>query len=197
MRHKLWTLVFLMLAGPGWAAEPAGSITGLIRYTGEVPKAKQVMTDTGPIEMREIDIDPKTKGLRHVFITIDNAPAQQPVEDVRAALIDQKSMTFVPRVIAIRQGQKVRFENNDHFNHSIQAVSTVEKNQLNVIATPGMPVEVEFVPQKLPVQIGCSMHFWMRAWVYVVKHPWFAITDDTGRFRIDNVPPGKYTLLLR
>ncbi len=36
----------------------------------------------------------------------------------------------------------------------------------------------------------------MRAWVYVVRHPWFAVTEPDGRFRIANVPPGKYTLLL-
>jgi hypothetical protein len=44
--------------------------------------------------------------------------------------------------------------------------------------------------------IGCSLHAWMRAWVYVVPHAHFAITDAEGRFRLERVPPGKYTLLL-
>jgi plastocyanin len=197
MVHRLACVVVVLVAGLVNGAEPTGSIAGVVRYTGEVPKAKQVMTDTGPVEVREIDVDPQSKGLRHVFIVVENAPEQPAVKDARPALIDQRSMTFLPRVVAVQHGQKVRFENNDHFNHSIQANSTTAKNQLNVIATPGMPVEVEFVPQKLPVQIGCSMHFWMRAWVYVVKHPWFAVSDAAGSFRIDNLPPGKYTLLLR
>lgn len=195
--HARLALPLLLFAVPALGAEPTGSIAGAVRYTGAVPKAKQVMTDAGPIDVREIDVDPQTKGLRHVFIFVENAPEQAAVKDARAARIDQRSMTFLPRVVAVQHGQKVRFENNDHFNHSIQAVSTNAKNQLNVIATPGMPVEVEFVPQKLPVMIGCSMHFWMRAWVYVVKHPFFAVSDDAGNFRIDHLPPGKCTLLVR
>jgi hypothetical protein len=44
--------------------------------------------------------------------------------------------------------------------------------------------------------IGCSLHPWMRAWVYVLEHPWFAVTDERGAFRIENLPPGKHRLVL-
>jgi Carboxypeptidase regulatory-like domain len=98
--------------------------------------------------------------------------------------------------VAVRHGQAVRFDNSDQFNHSVMAISTEKANQINAFVTPGMPLTHVFEPQKRPVMIGCSLHPWMRAWVYVVRHPWFAVTDAEGRFRIDHVPPGKYQLLL-
>ena len=45
--------------------------------------------------------------------------------------------------------------------------------------------------------IGCSLHGWMRAWIYVVPHPWFAVSDEQGKFKIADIPAGKYTVWLR
>ena len=42
--------------------------------------------------------------------------------------------------------------------------------------------------------LGCDIHPWMRAWIFVFDHPWFAVTDKTGRFRIPDVPPGEFRL---
>jgi hypothetical protein len=94
----------------------------------------------------------------------------------------------------VQHGQAVRFENNDQVNHSIMGISLVKANQLNTAAGPGQPIIHTFEPQKGPVMIGCSLHPWMRGWVHVLRHPWFALTDDTGKFEIHNVPPGEYTL---
>jgi hypothetical protein len=77
------------------------------------------------------------------------------------------------------------------------ASSTVASNQFNVFVRAGQPHEQVFEPQKTPVLIGCSLHGWMRAWVYVVPHPWFAVSDTQGEFKIEGVPAGKYTLLVR
>jgi hypothetical protein len=77
------------------------------------------------------------------------------------------------------------------------ASSTVEANQFNLFVQQGKPYEHRFELQKHPVQIGCSLHAWMRAWVYIVPHPWFAVSDEQGKFEIKEIPPGKYTLWLR
>jgi hypothetical protein len=99
--------------------------------------------------------------------------------------------------VAVQHGQAVRFDNSDSCNHSVMASSTVAANQFNVFVSNGQPFDYTFEPQRHPVQIGCSLHAWMRAWVYVVPHPWFAVSDEQGHFRINAVPPGKYTLWLR
>jgi plastocyanin len=190
------TLVVLFA---GLGAEPAGTgnITGQVRFTGKVPEPKAIPTTDGMIlKHNDLVVDAKCKGLRHVAVILEDAPAQPKVEKAEPALIDQKEMIFLPRVVAVREGQAVRFENSDQFNHSVQAISTVAANQLNQFVGPNQPLTQVFAYQPRPVMIGCSLHGWMRAWVYVVRHPWFAVTEADGQFRIANVPPGKYTLLL-
>ena len=54
-----------------------------------------------------------------------------------------------------------------------------------------------FVASKYPVAIGCPIHASMAAWIYVLDHPYHAVTDERGRFRLPPVPPGRYTLQVR
>jgi plastocyanin len=175
-----------------------GTITGVVRYTGKVPPPKKIMTtDGGEIQHNDLVVDPKNKGLRYVVAILENAPARAKVQKAKPVLVDQRAMIFTPRVVAVQHGQAVRFENSDLCNHSVMASSTSKANQFNLFVTPGRPYTHVFELQKHPVQIGCSLHSWMRAWVFVVPHPWFAVTDAKGKFYVEKVPPGKYTLWLR
>jgi plastocyanin len=187
----------LLLGTPALPAEKPGRIAGVVRYTGTVPPAEKLLTtDGGTILHSDLVVDPKTKGLRHVAAVLENAPARPRVEKAKPVLVDQREMVYLPRVVAVQHGQAVRFGNSDACNHSVQASSTVPANQYNVfVATT--PYDHAFEPQKHPVQIGCSLHPWMRAWVYVLPHPWFAVSDEHGKFEIRDIPPGKYTLWLR
>jgi len=190
----------------GWCMLPAssheqtefGTIEGQVRFTGIVPPPKKIMTNDGTTLLHnDLVVDPKTKGLRHVVVVLENAPAQSKAKKEDAVLVDQRDMVFLPRVVAIRNGQKVRFENNDLCNHSVIASSTKSANQFNIVAASNQPYVHVFEPQKHPVQIGCSFHPWMLAWIYVVPHPWFAVTDAQGKFRIERIPSGKYSVWLR
>lgn len=206
MQRLAWFLLIGLLAGgvTARAADSAtpkaelGAVHGQVRFTGDVPKPKKITTtDGGTLEHSDLVVDPKTKGLRYVVAILEDAPGQPKLEKTKALLVDQRDMVFLPRVIAVQHGQAVRFENNDLCNHSVMAASTVKANQFNVFVTGTQPYEHVFDPQKHPVQIGCSLHGWMRAWVYVVPHPWFAVSNAEGQFKIEQVAPGKYTLWLR
>lgn len=175
-----------------------GAIEGHVLFTGKVPPGKKITTTDGSvIEHNDLMVDSKTKGLRDVVAVVENTPSLSRREKPPVVVVDQRDMIFVPRVVAVQQGQAVRFENSDLCNHSVMASSTVAVNQFNVFVTSTQPHEHVFELQKHPVQIGCSLHGWMRAWVYVVPHPWFAVSDAQGNFKIEAVPPGKYTLWLR
>jgi plastocyanin len=177
--------------------ESTGTITGTVRYTGVVPPPKKIAaTDGSTIIHHDLIVDKKTKGLKFVVITLEDAPAQTKVKNAQPVLMDQREMVFLPRVVAIHHGQMVRFENNDLCNHGVMTTSTVKANQFNLVAASNQAIEHVFETQKRPIMVGCALHEWMRAWVYVLPHPWFAVTDAGGGFRIERVPPGKYTLLL-
>lgn len=193
----LFGLLLLFPSSAAARAEDMGAIAGVIRFTGAVPAPREIMTtDAVTIRHTDLVVEPNSKGLRDVVVIVEDAPAQPRAKDAEPVLVDQRQMIFIPRVVAVRHGQLVRFENNDGSNHSVLAVSTNRANQLNTIAAPGRPVEHRFEAQKLPVPIGCVLHPWMRAWVYVVPHPWFAVSDEQGRFKITGVPAGEYTVAL-
>ncbi len=187
----------LVLGGPARSEDKPGSIAGVIRYTGTVPPPQRVLTNDITILHNDLVVDPKTKGLRYAVAVLENAPAQPKITKAKPVLVDQREMVYVPRVVAVQHGQAVSFDNSDSCNHSVMASSTVDANQFNLFVLPGKPYEHVFEPQKHPVEIGCSLHAWMRAWVYVIPHPWFAVSDEQGKFQIKDIPPGKCTLWLR
>jgi plastocyanin len=190
--------VLVGLSGDGKPEEAAGTVCGAVRFTGKVPPPRDIpTTDGGTVRHSDLLVEPKTKGLRDVLAVLEDAPARPRLEKAESVVVDQKDMLFVPRVVAVQHGRSVRFENSDAFNHSVMTASLVKADQFNVFVAPGRPLEHTFAAQKQPVRVGCSLHASMRAWVYVVPHPWFALTDAKGRFTIERVPPGKYTLWLR
>lgn len=194
----LGSLLAMAAAGPDSPQVNPGHVEGIVTFTGKVPPPQRIMTtDGGTVIHSDLVVHPKTKGLRFVVALLEDAPAQPKAAKGKAVLVDQRDMVFLPRVIAVQHGQVVRFENNDLGNHSVMASSTVPANQFNLFVTAGQPYEHAFEPQKHPVQIGCSLHSWMRAWVYVIPHPWLAVSDMEGKFKIERVPPGKHTLWLR
>jgi plastocyanin len=190
----------LLLSVPALAAqEGAGRIEGTVRFTGAVPPPEKIITSDGMVLMHsDLVVDAKSKGLRHVAVYLDGAPARPLAKNVaktaEPVVIDQKDMVFMPRVVTVQEGRTVRFDNNDLSNHAVQAMSADTRNVFNILTPMGQPFDFKFVAQKGPVHIGCPIHMWMRAWVYVLPHPWSAVTDAQGALRIDDVPAGTHKL---
>jgi plastocyanin len=201
MRTGARTAVFLvaLLAGAAAGADKTGTVRGAVRFTGAVPPPKQVPTGDGAtIDQYDLVVDPKSKGLRWVIATLENAPAQPKLgADEPPVVIDQRDMLFVPRVVAVQHGRPVRFDNSDQFNHSVVITSRLAENEMNVFVKAAEPVTKAFAAEKHPLRVGCALHGSMTAWVYVAPHPWVAVSDEAGKFALKDVPPGKYTLWLK
>lgn len=190
-------LLVLALAGVAHADGPTGTIVGTVRYLGEVPPDRKIVTSDGAIlRHNDLVVDAKTKGLCHVAVIVDanDAPA---ADKLPAAVLDQKDMLFLPRVLVVRAGQTVRFDNNDLCNHGVRSASARLEDNFDVLTPPGRPFEFRYArATKRPVSITCPIHSWMQAWVLVVPHPYHAVTGAQGKFRIPNVPAGKHKLRL-
>jgi plastocyanin len=120
------------------------------------------------------------------------------LEGAPPLVIDQKQETFVPHLVALRAGQKIRFTNSDFANHNVRSASVDDRNVFNVYTGVGREFTREFTADRLgrPIRLGCDIHAWMRGWVYVFDHPYFAVTNMVGEFAIEAIPVGTYQLVI-
>ena len=107
--------------------------------------------------------------------------------------MDQRNESFVPHVLAITVGTVVDFPNSDHIYHNVFSLSKTKTFDLGRYAA-GHSKPIRFDRPGI-VRVFCDIHSHMNAFILVFNHPFFAMTDADGRYRIDNVPPGTYNVV--
>jgi hypothetical protein len=108
------------------------------------------------------------------------------------AVLDQKDETFVPHVLAVTVGTTVVFPNSDLVYHNVFSLSKAKSFDLGRYPR-GQSRSVRFDRPGM-VRVFCEIHSHMSAFVLVFAHRFFDTTDETGRYRIEGVPPGTYTV---
>ena len=131
---------------------------------------------------------------RRAVVYLESAPrgAFEQTEPGRAVL-DQRNETFVPHLLAITTGTVVDFPNSDRIYHNVFSLSKVARFDLGRYAV-GRSKSVRFDHAGI-VRVFCDIHSHMNAFILVFSHPFFAMTDAQGRYRIENVPPGTYGVI--
>ena len=109
------------------------------------------------------------------------------------AVMDQHNETFVPHVLAITTGTTVDFPNSDKFYHNVFSLSKTRPFDLGRYAA-GNSRPVRFDRAGI-IRVFCDIHSHMNAYILVFNHPFYAMTDAEGRYRIENVPPGTYGVI--
>ncbi len=109
------------------------------------------------------------------------------------AVMNQRNETFVPHVLAITAGTVVDFPNSDRIYHNVFSLSKAGSFDLGRYAA-GRSKSVRFDRPGI-VRVFCEIHSHMSAFILVFAHRYFTMTDDGGRYRLDNVPPGSYSMV--
>jgi plastocyanin len=135
-------------------------------------------------------------GLAEVIVYIREGLGVQASEPSnQEILLDQEGCIYRPRVLAVQAGQTLVIRNSDATLHNVHA-SPLDGRGFN-IGQPGLRgLESRRVfeePVGL-VSVDCDVHGWMHATILVLDHPFFAVTDEDGRFSLDGLPPGEYVL---
>lgn len=126
-----------------------------------------------------------------VFVNLKEGKA--PDKSSGGLQINQKSCEFEPHVQVLHVGVPFTILNSDPVLHNIQAVQDMRTVFNHVQAQKGMKKEEAFKEPGL-VSVTCQAHPWMKAWVYVLPHPYHDVTGEDGAFKITDVPPGEYEL---
>lgn len=178
-------------------AAMAETIEGEVDFTGKVPTAGKLHREADPYCAKKPMMDPtvSVKGgkLENVWVHVTKGAkdAPPPAEVVE---MDQKDCMYTPRVTTAVVGQKIQAKNDDpvlHNVHTYMGASTIfNKGMPNDKAAP-----IETTAKEAGVmKWKCDVHPWMRGYIGINKNNLQATTGSSGTFKIENVPPGKYTV---
>jgi plastocyanin len=170
VRAKVWiSIVGLIVPLASFAAGP-GAITG--RVTGA---------------------DGKAVADAVVFVQEEKNSPRTPEGVALQATMDQIEKTFVPGLLPIVVGTRVRFPNHDQIQHHVYSFSRTKTFDLPLYKGEDAP-PVLFDKVGV-VKVGCNIHDWMSGIILVLPTPYFSRTDAEGRFSLEELPPGQYNIV--
>jgi plastocyanin len=181
-------------------AATAGSVSGVISFKGAALKGKPLdMTadpgcPTGPQPSDAVLVN--NGKLANVFIYVkEGLPQGNFAVSAEPVTLDQKGCRYSPHMLGIMAGQPLKITNTDTADHNIHDMPN--KNQaFNESQMPtDKPITKTFTTPEMMIAVQCNQHPWMRAYINVMTHPYFAVSAADGSYAIKNLPPGEYTLV--
>ena len=182
------------------APASAASLKGNIRYSGApVERKKYTVTIDQYVCGKEklagdLVLSP-SNGILNAVVSLEGVAsgAKGPKSPVRVKM-DQKACVFSPRVIVVPAGGTVEFLNSDRLLHNVKGGGK-ENSPFNRAQPHARSISIAFRSPEI-LRVECDLHSWMRGWVVVAEHPYYAVTNPEGEFAFDNVPAGKYQLVV-
>ena len=180
----------------------AATLSGIVKLEGSQPVATRINMAADPACLKmhptpvvSDEVVTGTNGaLKDAIVYISdglgNRTFDTPIEPV---VFEQKGCTYNPRILGIRARQTLRLINSDPTTHNIHPVPQ-NNREWNMSQPPGSPpIEQTFAREEI-IPVKCNVHPWMKGYIAVFKHPYFAITNKDGTFELKNIPRGEYTI---
>ena len=179
-----------------------GSVKGIVSLDGAAPENLAIKINADPVCLREAKgpqfqetyqvADGK---LANVFVYVKDGLGNYAYDPPTGTpTIDQKECRYHPHVFGMRVGQSIEIINSDPTLHNIHALPKNNAEFNNGQPIQGMKMTHTFASKEIMVPFKCDVHGWMNAYVGVLDHPYFAVTDKSGAFELPNLPPGTYTI---
>ena len=184
-------------------AEDSTKIMGQVQYDGKAPRAKKLNMNadpicgkahTGPVFNESFKVNDDNY-MENVIVWINNPKHSRKIPET-AIELDQIGCKYVPHVTGIMKGQELLIKNSDKTLHNIHSMSEINSAFNFAMPAKSDPSTKKFDENEDPFYIKCDVHPWMKSWVVVLEHPYWAVTDDNGNYSIDlnGLEPGEYDL---
>ncbi len=183
-------------------ASTAGNVAGRITFAGTPPKPGVVRMDSDPNCVQpgaaatdETVIVGDGGALQNVFVYVKDGLGNLrfPIPSTPIVL-DQKGCHYVPHVLGAQVGQNVEIVNSDPTLHNVHAIPMANQEFNMGQPLPGIKHTHQFSTKEVMVPFKCDVHPWMRAYIGVLDHPYFAVSGADGAFNLKGLPPGTYTI---
>ncbi len=174
-----------------------GSIAGTIKLAGDVPAAKTLKVDKDqstcghdaiPSEALIVSGDSAVQG---VVVSITNISKGKKFEGGTPSL-DQKACVFIPHIAMIPKGSSIDLLNSDDVMHNLHSWSMKNTAFNEGVSGHGSISKTFEFPET--IKVTCDVHKWMTAWLIVQDNPYYVLTDENGKYKLEGVPAGTYTV---
>jgi hypothetical protein len=182
----------------------AATVTGTIKLAQAAPAMPNIQMSADPYcqsqhptpaKDEEVVVGPGGE-LANVFVYIKNPPPGNWPAPSTPVTLEQKGCQYHPHVNGIMVGQPLEIKNDDATLHNVHAMPNNNPQFNEGQPVQGMVSTKKFDKAELvPFRIKCDVHGWMKSWMAVMPHPFFAVSQMNGTFTIPNLPPGTYTLV--
>jgi len=208
MRFEFVVILLLLVLPadqvPAQSAEETGTIVGRVLYAGgAVHRTLNFIKDETTCGSEELVDESLLAGpngelawaVVGIASEIQGGKGLDALPGERALV--QEMCVYRPHVVLAGVGQPFAIHNHDHTLHNVRTVSffndVVNKVQIYVPNAPA-PVDTVTFTEPEVIEVLCDVHGWMKAYIHVVEHPYYQVTGEDGNFRLEDVPPGTYTL---
>jgi len=178
------------------------TVRGIVHFDGKLPAAKMISMAAdpvcakghpSPVVAQEVMADAKGD-LQNVIVFVSDGLGDRTFDSPsQPAVVEQKGCMYQPHVLAVRANQTLELVNDDSTSHNIHPVPA-NNREWNKAEPPGSKLEEAFAREEIAIPVKCNVHPWMRGYIAVFKHPYFAVTGKDGSFDLSNLPPGTYTI---
>jgi plastocyanin len=199
----LATLVASVGLLSGWTPTDApSSVKGMVKFEGTAPKPSRIDMSQDPLCAKAHSSAATTEdfvvssdgGFANVVVYVSDGLTNHTFQPpTQPAVLEQKGCQYKPHVLALQAGQKLNVVNSDETTHNIHPTPN-NNREWNMTQPHGMPLEQTFAREEVAIPVKCNVHPWMKGYIAVLKHPYFAVTDKSGNFEIKDLPPGSYTI---
>lgn len=216
MRYRIplltfWILILLRLTVAQSPEKPLynstgneATVTGTINVTGTIPKPYRIDMAADPI-CGQLNLKPRTdflivrdNKLQNAFVYLKGESLSAyrfPVPDSDVVLV-QRNCFYSPHVLGLRVGQQLQIVNADPTLHNVHPTPKLNPEWNQTHPPNVQPMVKTFRRAEVLIPFKDNQHPWERAYVAVMDHPFFAVSDELGRFEIRGLPPGTYTLVV-